>query len=149
MLERLLLAAGLALVLGTSAANEARPIADDPVIEARMMALATELRCMVCQNQTVADSHADLAEDMRQLIRDQLKQGRDETQIRAYMTDRFGDFVLYRPPVTERTALLWLGPGLLLVLGLASLALVLRRRSRLSADAFDPDEADDTAAPRP
>ena len=110
-----------------------------------MMALATELRCLVCQNQTIADSHAELAIDLRQQIRDQLRQGRDETQIRAFMTDRYGDFVLYRPPVSERTALLWFGPGMLLVLGLASLIFILRRRSRLGAEAFDPDEADDPA----
>jgi cytochrome c-type biogenesis protein CcmH len=144
-----LVAALLALALNGALAAEARPLAEDPVIEARMMALATELRCLVCQNQTLADSHAELAVDLRQQIREQLKQGRSEAQIRSYMTDRYGDFVLYRPPVTERTALLWFGPGALLVLGLASLIIVLRRRSRLGAEAFDPDDADEPTPSRP
>ncbi|MBT9595183.1 MAG: cytochrome c-type biogenesis protein CcmH [Vitreoscilla sp.] len=144
-MRRWLISALLCLLSGWSLAQTARPVAEDPVLEARMMALATELRCLVCQNQTIADSHAELAIDLRQQIRDQLRQGRDETQIRAFMTDRYGDFVLYRPPVSERTALLWFGPGVLLVLGLASLILILRRRSRLGAEAFDPDEADDPA----
>jgi cytochrome c-type biogenesis protein CcmH len=144
-MRRWLISAFLCLISGWSLAQTARPVAEDPVLEARMMALATELRCLVCQNQTIADSHAELAIDLRQQIRDQLRQGRDETQIRAFMTDRYGDFVLYRPPVSERTALLWFGPGMLLVLGLASLIFILRRRSRLGAEAFDPDEADDPA----
>jgi cytochrome c-type biogenesis protein CcmH len=144
-MRRWLISAFLCLISGWSLAQTARPVAEDPVLEARMLALATELRCLVCQNQTIADSHAELAIDLRQQIRDQLRQGRDETQIRAFMTDRYGDFVLYRPPVSERTALLWFGPGMLLVLGLASLIFILRRRSRLGAEAFDPDEADDPA----
>ena len=144
-MRRWLISAFLCLISGWSLAQTARPVAEDPVLEARMMALATELRCLVCQNQTIADSHAELAIDLRQQIRDQLRQGRDEAQIRAFMTDRYGDFVLYRPPVSERTALLWFGPGMLLVLGLASLIFILRRRSRLGAEAFDPDEADDPA----
>ncbi|MBP7914143.1 MAG: cytochrome c-type biogenesis protein CcmH [Vitreoscilla sp.] len=144
-MRRWLISAFLCLISGWSLAQTARPVAEDPVLKARMMALATELRCLVCQNQTIADSHAELAIDLRQQIRDQLRQGRDETQIRAFMTDRYGDFVLYRPPVSERTALLWFGPGMLLVLGLASLIFILRRRSRLGAEAFDPDEADDPA----
>jgi cytochrome c-type biogenesis protein CcmH len=144
-MRRWLIPALLCLLSGWSLAQTARPVAEDPVLEARMMALATELRCLVCQNQTIADSHAELAVDLRQQIREQLRQGRDEAQIRTFMTDRYGDFVLYRPPVSERTALLWFGPGVLLVLGLASLILILRRRSRLGAEAFDPDEADDPA----
>jgi len=131
------------LLACSAAAQTARPAADDPELEARMMAIAAELRCVVCQNQTVADSHAGLAEDLRQQIREQLKAGRSADEIRAYMTDRYGDFVLYRPPMNERTALLWFGPALLLGVGLVSLALVLRRRSRLPQEAFEPDPADD------
>jgi cytochrome c-type biogenesis protein CcmH len=133
-----------ALLLACAAtAQPARPAADDPELEARMMAIASELRCVVCQNQTVADSHAGLAEDLRQQIREQLKAGRSAVEIRAYMTDRYGDFVLYRPPMNERTALLWFGPALLLAAGLAALALVLRRRSRLPEEAFEPETADE------
>lgn len=131
------------LLACSAAAQTARPAADDPELEARMMVIAAELRCVVCQNQTVADSHAGLAEDLRQQIREQLKAGRSADEIRAYMTDRYGDFVLYRPPMNERTALLWFGPALLLGVGLVSLALVLRRRSRLPQEAFEPEPADD------
>lgn len=147
MMKRLLatLCAGLALA-AASLAQPARPAADDPITEARMMAIAAELRCLVCQNQTIADSHAELAVDLRQQIRDQLQAGKSPDEIRAFMTARYGDFVLYRPPVNERTALLWFGPGLLLLVGLATLAVVLRRRSRLPDEAFEPDapEPDDS-----
>ncbi|MGM9490170.1 cytochrome c-type biogenesis protein [Ideonella sp. YS5] len=133
-----------ALLLACSAAAQtARPAADDPELEARMMAIADELRCVVCQNQTVADSHAELAADLRQQIRDQLQAGRSPDEIRRFMTDRYGDFVLYRPPVTSRTALLWFGPALLLAAGLVALAMVLRRRGRLPDEAFEPEPADD------
>lgn len=124
---------------------DAPPAADDPALESRMTAIADELRCLVCQNQTIADSHSGLAEDLRLQIREQLRQGRSDAQIRDYMTARYGDFVLYRPPFKATTALLWVGPAVLLALGLGALALVLRRRQRLAPDAFepDPDSADD------
>jgi cytochrome c-type biogenesis protein CcmH len=124
-------------------AQVARPAADDPALEARAMAIASELRCVVCQNQSVADSDAGLAGDLRQQIREQLKAGRSPEEIRRYMTDRYGDFVLYRPPVNERTALLWFGPALLLAAGLVALLVALRRRSRLPEEAFEPEVADD------
>ena len=137
----------LAVCLVTSGAQgvEAPPVAADPALEARVMAVATELRCLVCQNQTIADSHADLAVDLRRQIREMLGNGDSERQVLDYMTARYGDFVLYRPPWKASTALLWLGPVLLLAGALGSLALVLRRRSRLGAQAFDPDtpEPDD------
>lgn len=133
-----------AMLLACAAgAQTARPAADDPELEGRMMAIAGELRCVVCQNQTVADSHAELAADLRQQIRDQLKAGRSPDEIRGYMTDRYGEFVLYRPPMNERTALLWLGPALLLAAGLVALALVMRRRGRLPEEAFEPETADE------
>jgi cytochrome c-type biogenesis protein CcmH len=138
------LAALLALVLWSLAATakEAAPAAEDPAIEARMMRIAAELRCLVCQNQTIADSHADLAQDLRQQVRVQLREGRSEAEILRYMTERYGDFVLYRPPVKASTALLWFGPALLLVGGVAMLLVVLRRRARLADDQFEPDEDD-------
>ncbi len=156
MLERLptrwfapLLAAGLALALALSpaAAKEAAPSVADPALEARMMALAGELRCLVCQNETIAASQADLASDLRQEIREMLQRGMTEAQIRQYMTDRYGDFVLYDPPFKATTALLWLGPALLLAIALSALYAVLRRRQRLSADAFDPETPDDDELP--
>jgi len=115
--------------------------AADPAIEARMLEITGELRCLVCQNQTIADSHADLAVDLREQVREMLKKGMTADQIRAYMTDRYGDFVLYRPPFKGGTAVLWLGPGVLLAVALAALVLVIRRRSQLPDDQFEPDPA--------
>ena len=126
--------------------REAAPAAEDPALEARVLAIAAELRCLVCQNQTIADSHAELANDLRQQIREMLRSGRSEAEVKAYMTERYGDFVLYRPPVKAKTALLWAGPAVMLVVGLGVLMVVLRRRQRLADDAFEPepDGSDDT-----
>lgn len=122
---------------------DAPAAAANPALEARMMVLAAELRCLVCQNQSIADSHAGLAVDLRQQIRELLAKGQSEQQIRGYMTERYGDFVLYRPPLKASTALLWGGPVLLMAGALGTLCVVLRRRQRLGADAFDPDTLDD------
>lgn len=132
-----------ALIAGTAHGQAARPAAADPVLEAQMMDIAAELRCLVCQNQTIADSHAELATDLRQQIREQLQAGRSPDDVRRFMTDRYGDFVLYRPPVNERTALLWFGPAVLMLGGLIALIVVLRRRSRMPDDAFEPEPTDD------
>ena len=126
----------------SASAAEAVPAAADPVLEARMLKITSELRCLVCQNQTIADSHADLAVDLRQQVREMLHKGLSDQQIADYMTDRYGDFVLYRPPFKATTAFLWIGPGVMLVSGLLVLVLVLRRRSRMPADRFDADEAE-------
>ena len=131
----------LTLSLGAPA-KEAVLAAQDPVLEARMVHITSELRCLVCQNQTIADSHAGLAVDLRNQVLDLLRQGQTDQQILDYMTARYGDFVLYRPPVKGSTMLLWFGPGLLLVLGLGALYLSLRRRSRLPNEAFDADDVD-------
>lgn len=148
--HRLLLAAVLVLFAFASGAKDAAPAAADPALEARMVEITSELRCLVCQNQTIADSHADLAVDLREEVRELLHAGQSKQQILDYMTARYGDFVLYRPPVKATTWLLWFGPLLLLVGGLAGLALVLRHRSRLSADQFEPDdEPDDAPASAP
>ena len=141
-----MLAAALALHWQTASASEAAPVAQNPALEARMMALATELRCLVCQNQTIADSHADLAQDLRQQIRELLAKGQDEHQILAYMTARYGDFVLYRPPWKASTLLLWLGPAALMAGALGGFGLVLRRRARLADTAFDPETPELDAA---
>ncbi|MBX3637783.1 MAG: cytochrome c-type biogenesis protein CcmH [Rubrivivax sp.] len=124
----------------------ASPPADDPALEARVMAVAAELRCLVCQNQTIADSQAALAVDLRNQVREMLRRGEAPAAVVAYMTDRYGDFVRYRPPLRPATWLLWYGPAALLVLGLAALVAVLRRRSRLAPQAFEPDP-DEPAAP--
>ena len=145
LLALVALAVLLALAMpGPAAAKDAPSASADPVLEARVMALAVELRCLVCQNQTIADSHAGLAEDLRQQIREMLGRGMTDDQIRSYMTERYGDFVLYKPPFKASTALLWAGPALLLVGALGALWVVLRRRQRLGADAFDPDTPDDS-----
>ncbi len=127
--------------------GEAVPTAADPVLEARVMEIAAELRCLVCQNQTIADSHADLAVDLRNQVRELLRQGQGRDQVLAYMTARYGDFVLYRPPLKETTALLWFGPAALLLGGLCVLVVVLRRRNRLSADQFEPADFPDSVPP--
>jgi cytochrome c-type biogenesis protein CcmH len=133
--------------LSAAIANEATPAAADPVLEARVLRIAAELRCLVCQNQTIADSNADLANDLRRQVREMLSKGASDQQVIDYMTARYGDFVLYRPPVKSTTLLLWAGPAALLVGGLLTLAFVLRRRSRLPDAAFDRDDEDDAASP--
>ncbi|MGE4112233.1 MAG: cytochrome c-type biogenesis protein [Burkholderiales bacterium] len=118
-------------------AGEAAPVAKDVALEKRVMTLAEELRCLVCQNQTIADSNAPLAVDLKNQVREKLAAGMSEREIIDYMVARYGDFVLYRPPVKTTTMLLWFGPPLLLVLGLWLFArTVLRRRVSppLSAD---------------
>jgi cytochrome c-type biogenesis protein CcmH len=118
--------------MGLAAAQQARPLADDPVLEAKVMRLAEELRCLVCQNETIAASHADLAVDLRKQIRQQLQQGRSEQQILDFMVQRYGEFVLYRPPVKSSTWLLWGGPFVLLGVALLGLGLNIRRRRNLA-----------------
>ena len=134
-----LVALSLVLAAGTALAKDAAPAVEDPALEKRMQAIALELRCLVCQNQTIADSNADLAVDLRRQVRNMLREGKSEREIIDYMTARYGDFVLYRPPVKNTTALLWYGPAALLVLAVAVFILVLRRRNRLAADRFEPD----------
>ncbi len=111
----------------------------DPELEARVLQLSAEFRCLVCQNQTIADSNADLAVDLRNQVREMLVRGETPQQITEYMTARYGDFVLYRPPVRSSTALLWYGPAALLVIGVVVLLVIIRRRSRLPAERFEPD----------
>ncbi len=109
-------------------AKEARPLAEDPAIEARMLALATELRCLVCQNQSLAGSDSDFANDLRREIRIMLKEGKSDQEIRDFLVQRFGDFILFKPPVQSNTLPLWYGPAVLLLVGGVVLILVLRRR---------------------
>ena len=121
--------------------KEAVPAADDPVLEQRLMRLAKELRCLVCQNESLADSHADLAADLRDQIRGQMRAGQSDEQIKSWLTQRYGDFVLYRTPVKSTTVVLWFGPFALLVVGLAGLILYLRRRrSRVGQPGLTPEE---------
>ena len=135
-----LLLSGLLAIAG---AKEAPLAAADPATEARMLRLAAELRCLVCQNQTIADSSAPLADDLRRQVREMIVRGDSDSQIIDFMTQRYGDFVLYRPPLKGITAALWFGPLALLVGGLTIFIVVLRRRNRLAADQFEPDQLDD------
>jgi cytochrome c-type biogenesis protein CcmH len=144
-MKRSLLAA-LLVLSGHAFAGQAAPAADDPALEARMLHITAELRCLVCQNQTIADSHADLAVDLRQQVRELLQKGQTDKQIMDYMTARYGDFVLYRPPVKNTTLLLWYGPAAAAVLGMIALVVMLRRRSRMPAENFDPDDLDEPSA---
>ena len=118
---------GLFLVASVIA-KDAPPVAEDPALEKRAMALAEELRCLVCQNQSLADSHAELAVDLKNQIREKMKAGMGEKQIVDYMVARYGNFVLYRPPVKATTMPLWFGPFVVLVGALAGLFYYLRRR---------------------
>ena len=109
--------------------------------EQRLKALALELRCLVCQNQTIADSNADLAIDLRTQIREQIQAGKSDAQIKEYMVARYGDFVLYRPPVQSNTLLLWVAPFLLLAGGITFLIRQLAQRRRLATvQSFSADE---------
>jgi cytochrome c-type biogenesis protein CcmH len=125
---RALLAALMLALAGAAFAQSAEIDKPDPVVERRMKALAEELRCLVCQNQTIADSNAPLALDLRNQIRAQVAEGRTDAQIREYMTDRYGDFVLYRPPFKATTAILWVGPFAMVAIGVVVFLLVVRRR---------------------
>jgi cytochrome c-type biogenesis protein CcmH len=136
------LALVLCALLGATQAKEAPPVAADPALEARMQKIAVELRCLVCQNQTIADSPAGLSDDLRREIREQLQRGATDEQVVQYMTDRYGDFIRYRPPVKGSTMALWIGPLVLLVGGIGVLVFALRRRARLAPDRFEPDEDD-------
>ena len=112
-------------------AKEAQPVAADPVLEERLMKLSKELRCLVCQNETLADSQADLAADLRTQIREQMKAGKSDKEIIAYLTDRYGKFILYNPPVDPTTYLLWFVPFLFLLAGLVILFRYLKQRREL------------------
>ncbi len=115
--------------------------APDPVLEKRVMDISSELRCLVCQNQTLADSNADLAVDLRNSIREQLGRGASEREVLDFMVARYGDFVLYRPPLKATTLLLWFGPFLLLGLGIFILARRLLRKRPEEQQMSDKDRA--------
>jgi cytochrome c-type biogenesis protein CcmH len=121
-------------------AGEARPLANDPAVEERLKHLAVELRCLVCQNQTLADSNAPLAEDLRREVREKIVQGMNDKEIIDFLVSRYGDFVLYRPPLKSTTTLLWIGPFVLLVGGGIALVVALKRRGKKVTDAAITEE---------
>ncbi|WP_297505259.1 cytochrome c-type biogenesis protein [Ferrovum sp.] len=124
----LLLGVGLMGPGGFSRAEEAKPLADDPAVEKRMLVIAEDMRCLVCQNESLAASQADLAKDLRREIRDQIRQGKTDQEVTDYMVARYADFVRYRPPVKPVTWALWFGPFILLLGAVGLLGWVLRRR---------------------
>lgn len=128
-----------ALLPGFAAAREAAPLAADPALEERVKTLGQDLRCLVCQNQTLSDSNAPLAEDLRQVIREQIRLGKNDEEVRGFLVERYGDFVLYKPPLKASTLLLWTGPFVLLALGLSVLAALLRKRRQAPGEAPPPD----------
>ena len=140
-----LLAAWWLAVITPVMAGEAKPMSNDPVLEARVMVIAEELRCLVCQNETIAASHADLAVDLRSQIRIKLSQGQSDQQILDFMVARYGDFVLYRPPLKASTVLLWVGPFALLLLAGGVLAFNIRRH-RGTANSSSMTEAEQRRA---
>lgn len=114
--------------IGFAIGKEAPLVAEDPVIEARMLRLSEDLRCLVCQNESIADSRADFSNDLRREIREQIKANKTDEEILEFMVERYGDFVLYDPPLKATTFFLWFGPLILLVIGSIALMLVLKRR---------------------
>ena len=124
-----------------SSAKIATPVASNPELEKRVLELSHELRCLVCQNQTIADSNADLAVDLKNQVRKQLSEGRTKEEILKYMTDRYGDFVLYKPPFNAATIMLWVGPFLLMLFGLFFLVRQIKqRRQDLLGESFSPQD---------
>ncbi len=133
----------MVLMIPLLAGAEAQPLGEDPAVEARLKVLSEELRCLVCQNQTLADSSAPLAEDLRREIRGLIAKGMTDQEITDYLVARYGDFVRYRPPLKPQTALLWVGPGLILLAGVSGLWIALRRRNAHLPD--DDDEEGEEA----
>ena len=135
------------LLSSLALAQPAQPTPSDPLSNKRAVALSEELRCLVCQNQSIADSNAELAVDLRRQIHEQIAQGRSDQQIVDYMVERYGDFVLYRPPLKATTLVLWMGPPLLFVIGLWLLVLYLRqRRSRVEVQPLSSEDRARAAA---
>jgi cytochrome c-type biogenesis protein CcmH len=132
----------LLTVPATVFAIDAERAFDDPAMQARYEALTRELRCLVCQNQSIADSNATLAQDLRREVRELMTEGKTDTEIHEFLTARYGDFVLYNPPVKPRTYLLWAAPGLLVLVGLGAAVAVVMRRARVARENPDSLGAD-------
>ena len=127
-MKRLIL--GLALILGPPAyAADPSEMLKDPVLEKQAEALGKELRCLVCQNESIEDSNADLARDLRVIVRERIAKGESTAQVKQYVVDRYGDYVLLNPPFKAATLVLWLGPFALLLLGVAAAFAFFRRRA--------------------
>lgn len=140
-MKRILLFVSILLTMGAAQAEEAAPAAADPLLEKRVVQLASELRCLVCQNQSLADSNADLAIDLKNQVREMLVAGKSDSEIRDYMVARYGEFVLYKPPFRAATLILWLGPFLGMLAAIGGLGFYLRRRrARVAERELTPTE---------
>ena len=139
-MHKFLMAILLAAAFSLAQAGEAQSLVVDPVLEEKVLGLAEVLRCLVCQNQNLADSHADLAIDLKNQVREMLKQGKSEKEIIDYMVERYGDFVLYKPPLKSTTWLLWGGPFMLFGGGLGALYLNIKRRRKEGAKPLNEGE---------
>jgi cytochrome c-type biogenesis protein CcmH len=128
MNKLIVLLASLLLSVSLSA-KEAAPLAEDPAVEKRLVNIAEELRCLVCQNESLAGSQADLAKDLREEVRGLIKSGKSDEEVKDFLVSRYGDFVLYRPQVKPITYALWAGPFVLLLVGIVVLVRYLRRRN--------------------
>lgn len=143
-MRRLVFSALLFVTALAACAKEAAPLAEDPVVERRLIAISAEMRCLVCQNESLAGSRAELAQDLRREIRELIRQGKSDDDVEAFMVSRYGDFVLYRPPVKPTTWLLWAGPFALLIGAIAGFVIYVRRRSG-ECDADDDDAEEEFA----
>lgn len=148
MIRRIFLAVLAALLCAHSAfAIDSAPAFADPALQARYDSLIRELRCVQCRSQSIADSNVFLAADLRRQVRELMAAGKSDAEIMQFMTDRYGDYILYTPPVTARTLLLWAGPVLLLLIGAGAVVVVIVRKSRLPY--IDPDDPDSKRADAP
>ena len=139
-ITRILMTLSLTLLVVLAQGKEAVPMAADEAVEKRMVAISEELRCLVCQNESLSGSHAELAQDLRREIRSLIKQGKTDAEIMDFMVSRYGDFVRYRPPLKATTYLLWFGPFLLLAGAITALVVYLRRRARHVAASAESSE---------
>ncbi len=141
-----LAACAVALVTPVAhAAKEAAPTAFDPIAHQRVVEVSEQLRCLVCQNQSIAESNAELAVDLRNQVIEQVKAGKTNKEIVDYMVERYGDFVLYKPPFKASTMVLWLGPIVLFVIGLGAFYVNLRRRKSTLAQSQQPLTSEEKA----
>ncbi len=145
-MRRIVWMAMLCLLPAGAWAGVAKELAEDPVVEKRMVALAENLRCLVCQNESLASSHAELAEDLRKQVREMIKKGMSDTDIKDYLVARYGDFVLYTPPVKNTTVPLWYGPFVLLLIGAGVLVYQVRKHRGGAPEPELTDEAQQRAA---
>ena len=126
---RLALTAVAAVLCMAASAADPESRLKDPAQEARARSLFRQIRCLVCQNESIDDSDADLADDLRKLVRTQISQGRTDAEVRKYLTDRYGDFVLLKPRFSAGNAILWIGPFAVVLIGMAGVIMIRRRET--------------------